>query len=252
MLIAPFALSYMLSTAPVNYDLRVVFTGMIPILGGNDGTAEVQLGVQVQGLAPKDGQSRATSELTRAKIIFNGGALPLTLDNVKDYFPKTTVEYTPLGKITKSDAPDIELPVRLPGLDIKRFPDITYLPVEFPAEGPELGQSWKFEKSFAGSPVTYQCKLEKVDDATATVTLSVEQVYTVLEDAAMQVVHDKADAENEVTTTMKASGQAVFDRRGWVILFKMTGRADSVVKPVAGGATTDRQLAISVECNKAK
>ena len=32
----------------------------------------------------------------------------------------------------ESDAPNVKLPVRLPGLDVKRFPDITYVPIQFP------------------------------------------------------------------------------------------------------------------------
>ena len=167
-------LAYQLPLAPMNYDLRVVFTGMIPILGGNEGEADVRLGVQVQGLGVKDNVAKATSELTSAKLIFNGGTLPLTLDNVKDFFPKTTVEFSPQGKILKSDAPDVDLPVRLPGLDVKRFPDITYLPVEFPNKELAIGDKWSFEKSFAGSPVTYECELTKLDEKTATISLKVE------------------------------------------------------------------------------
>lgn len=243
----PLLLTYQIGVAPINYDLRVVFTGMIPILGGNEGEADVRLGVQVQGIPGK-----ATSELTSAKIIFNGGTLPLTLDNVKEFFPKTTVEYSPQGKITKSDAPDIELPVRLPGLDVKRFPDITYMPVEFPNKELAIGNKWSFEKSFAGSPVTYDCELTKLDEKTATINLKVEQKYTVFEDAAMQVVKDKKDAENEVATTLTAKGEAIFDRRGWIVLFKMQGDADSIVKALHEDKQTTRTLKINVEFKESK
>lgn len=245
-------LAYSVPAQPTQYDLRVRFEGMIPILGGNQGVADVQLGVMVRGLEDKDGHKRASSELTKAKIIFNDATLPLTLENIQDYFPKTTIEFNPLGKILKSDAPDVQLPVRLPGLDIKRFPDISFMPVEFPEKEIAVGDKWSFAKSFAGSDVTYECTLKALNEKTATISLTVEQKYTVLEDSAMQVVTKKEDAENEVTTVLKATGEVVFLREGMVSTFKMNGKADSTVKPLAKGEATMRSLAIMVDFSKAK
>ena len=206
----------------------------------------------VRSIEGKDGHVRATSELTKAKIIFNDATLPLSLENIQDYFPKTTIEFTPLGKILKSDAPDIQLPVRLPGLDVKRFPDISFMPVEFPDKELAVGDKWSFVKSFAGSDVTYECTMKALDEKTATISLAIEQKYTVFEDSAMQVVEKKEDAENEVTTVLKATGGVVFERAGMVSIFTMIGKAESVVKPFVKGEETKRSLAISVDFSKVK
>jgi hypothetical protein len=108
---------------PLQYDVQVVFEGYIPLLGGQEGKVEVNLGVKVQGLAPdSDAKPRAASELNAFKILFNGADLTaIGLDSAKAYFPKTTVSLTPEGRVLKTDAPDVEIPVRLPGLDVKRF-----------------------------------------------------------------------------------------------------------------------------------
>src|SRR5688500_14619030 len=115
-----------------NYDVNVTFDGFIPLFGGQQAKVEVNMAVDVRGLAEDDQKRpRASSEITEFAVLFNGSKLPLTVQSVQEFFPKTTVSLSPQGKILKTDAPDVSLPVRLPGLDAKRFPDITYLPIEF-------------------------------------------------------------------------------------------------------------------------
>ena len=126
------------------YKVNVQFEGYLPVLGGNEGIVDVKMGVKVEGLKPEGEALRAASELTAFELNFNEVPLPLTLENAVEYFPRTTIQATPLCKILKSDAPNIALPVRLPGLDVKRFPDITYMPLELPAGGLEAGNSWTF------------------------------------------------------------------------------------------------------------
>lgn len=193
-----------------DYRMTTTFDGFIPILGGQTGKAEVKLEFNVRGIEPIKDQYRASSELTKAEIFFNDTLLPLGLDAVKDFFPKTTIEFTPEGRILKTDAPDIQLPVKLPGLDVKRFPDISYLPIEFPKDD---RKTWSFKKSFGGSDVTYTCSVAKADEKTVTLDVKMKQVYTVLESASLEVVTDKEDAENEVTTELNGSGTAIYERK---------------------------------------
>ncbi len=242
------ALAYAINAGTVvEYDLRVQFTGMIPILGGNEGSADVRLGVRVEGQKAEASGLKISSELTKAEIFFNAAKLPLDLENVRDFFPKTTVETTTLGKILKTDAPDIQLPVRLPGLDVKRFPDISYMMLEFPAEGIEAGKPWSFQKAFGGSDVKYTCILQSQADGVAKIGVEIDQKYTVLEDSAMQVVPDKTDAENEVTTSMKATGTVQFSiKEGFILSSKILGTAVSQVKPLNGGENSERKLNIEV------
>ncbi|MCH8978701.1 MAG: hypothetical protein IH945_05595, partial [Armatimonadetes bacterium] len=162
----------------VTYDSEITFEGFIPIFGGNEGTVVVSMVVQVEGLEPEDGAPiRAANEITDFRVTFNDAVLPLDVTAVQDYFPRTTIALTPLGKIVKSDAPDIELPVRLPGLDVKRFPDITYVPIQFPEGGATIAKAWQFKKRFGESDVSYTCSLLSVTDGIAKISVQIVQEY---------------------------------------------------------------------------
>lgn len=226
------------------YDANVTFEGFIPILGGQEGKVEVAMGVSVEGLSstePK--QLRAASEIKKFKIVFNGAELPLTLDNVRDYFPRTTIKLTPEGKIVATDAPDLTLPVKLPGLDAKRFPDITYLPIEFPETGVEPGTTWSFKKSFAGSDVTYTCKVAEMTETTVKVDLGIQQSYELLEDEAKQVVTNEKDAVARVKTDLNGTGVVEFDRKlGVVRVFNADAKAVSKATDLKTKETSERVL----------
>lgn len=227
----------------LDYKVDVVFDGFLPILGGNEGKAEVGMAVRVNGLAAEEGALRASNEMTAFTIKFNGASLPLTLENAVEYFPKTTVSLTPQGKITKSDAPNISLPVKLPGLDVKRFPDITYLPVELPVGGMVEGQPWTFTKSFGDADLVYTCQLEKVAGSLATIGVTVKQEYTVFENDFMEVVKERADAVAEVKTVMNGKGTVVFDTSGgFVRSVKMANASVSTGKTFEGGEAINRRL----------
>ena len=144
---------------PATYSVQVSFDGYMPVLGGQEGTAQADLEFSVQGLAPdSQGNPQASTELQGLKFAFNGANLPLDIEKAKAYFPKTTLSITPQGKVLKTDAPNVSLPIRLPGLDIKRIPDLTFLPVEFPLNGIEAGGVWSFKKLFGDSEVDYELK----------------------------------------------------------------------------------------------
>lgn len=199
------------------YAMKVTFEGFIPILGGQEGKVEVSLGVRVEGEAPEGGKPRAASEIESSKIVFNGAELPLGLDAVQEFFPRTTIVLTPQGRILSTDAPNVSLPVRLPGLDIKRFPDISYLPVEFPEQGIEVGRTFTFTKSFGGSDVEYTCQPKRIDDRTVEMDVTLAQSYEVLENEAKEVVTREADAVARVKTQVSGSGTIVFNRNQGVL-----------------------------------
>src|SRR5688500_6347386 len=100
-----------------NYKAEVMYDGFIPIMRGQEGKVQDSMDFVVVGLAPDDKKNpQATEELVDISVVFNGSKLPVGLEHVKDFFPKTTVSLTPQGKIVKNDAPDVDLPFRLPGL----------------------------------------------------------------------------------------------------------------------------------------
>ena len=229
----------------VKYDSEIQFEGFIPIFGGQeDASVVVSMVVNVEGLQPENGAPlRAASEIIGFKVMFGPAALPFDATDVQDYFPRTTIGLTPDGKIVKSDAPDVSFPVRLPGLDVKRFPDITYVPIQFPTDGATVGQEWSFKKPFGESDMLYSCRLMKVTDGIAKIAVQIEQEYEVLENAALEVVKDEADAERRVKTTIGGAGVVYFDTRaGMVQEVLMVNEATSVATSLIDGEVTERVL----------
>lgn len=239
---APIAYGFSPQTA-VDYKVDVVFDGFLPILGGNEGKAEVGMSVKVAGLSADGANLRASNEMTAFKISFNGAPLPLTLESAVEYFPKTTVSVTPQGKIVKSDAPNRTLPVKLPGLDVKRFPDITYLPIELPAGEIANGTTWEFKKSFGDADMDYTCTVKSLDDKTVTIGVVVKQEYSVLENDSLEVVKDRSDAVSEVKTILNGTGTVVFDRvQGLVRSVAMSNRSISTGENFVDKKSINRTL----------
>ncbi|MFM9872868.1 MAG: hypothetical protein ACKVQS_05315 [Fimbriimonadaceae bacterium] len=228
----------------LDYDVNVVFEGFLPLLGGNEGKADVKMGVRVNGLEPDDLGIRSTSELTAFEISFNGGKLPLDVESAKVYFPKTTVTSTNLGKVLKSNAPELNLPVRLPGLDVRRFPDITYLPIELSGKELTVGENWKFERLFGDAPMQYDCTVLQVrDSGRVTIAVKVHQQYEVWEDETLEVVPEEKGATARVKTTLDGSGTVFFDvSKGVAVGADMKNATTSDVRDIKSGKTTTRKL----------
>ncbi len=247
--LATAALLYAFSpTTVATYQFVVTFDGFIPVLGGQEGKVEVKMTVGIQGLKPTaTGDLQVQSDIQKAEILFNGAPLPIGLDNIKSYFPKTTVVITPAGKLVKTDAPDIALPVKLPGLDIKRFPDISYLPIEFPAGPVSVGTKWDYSKSFSGSLVNYHCEAKSVTDQAVGIALALDQKYDTLEDESLQVVKTEAEAAQKVTTSLEGKGEATFDRqRGLFRTVKVDADTVSEATDLKTKAKTTRKLKTSL------
>lgn len=242
----------------LNYDSKIEFEGFIPILGGNEGKVVVEMGVAVDGLKPtKDGTVCAANEITQFKVTFNEAVLPLDVTSVQSYFPRTTISLERNGKIVESNAPDIKLPVRLPGLDVKRFPDITYVPIQFPDKELVYGDTWTFKKKFGESDIDYTCTVGERKGDAVIIHVAIKQEYELLEDAALEVVTDEKDAERRVKTVLTGSGIVMFDtKRGAVVKAEMVNDALSDVTKLADGTKSRRMLrttlSLSLHVPKAK
>lgn len=234
---------------PLEYLVRVSFDGFLPVFGGQDGTAEITLGLTVLGLSPDDKSNpRLASELTTAKVKFMGESLPFTVDNVKAYFPRTTLAFSPQGKTVKTDAPDVQLPIRLPGLDVKRFPDLTYLPLEFPVDGVEMGKPWSFTKRLGGADATYTVTPTEISDELAKFKVEVDQTDTTLENEALELVKKDSDAKYQVVTVLKGFGTVIFDRRRSAAkTVRVDVQANGVQTDLKTKATTNRKLMTKLE-----
>lgn len=229
-------------------DVRVGFDGFLPVLGGREAKVDIEMEVGVRGLAPEEDRLRATNEIEKFRFLLDGAELPITVDTVTDYFPKTTVSLTPQGRVVKTDAPDRTLPIRLPALDVKRFPELTYLPIEFPEGELKEGKSWEFKRDFGGADVLYACRATEVTEETIALEVTMAQTYELLENEAREVVSAEADAVARVKTRLEASGKGIFDRKlGLFREFKASGLATSEVTELAGGATSQRRLKLTIE-----
>lgn len=239
------SLAYVFPAGSKNlYDFTVNLDGYLPILGQPQSSAEVKLVVQVGGLgADADGNYKVTSELIDMKATLGGTPLPFTIDNVKAFFPKTNLTVSPLGRILKTDAPDVQMPVRLPGLDSKRFPDISFVPVEFGAEGMEVGKPWTFKKSFSGSDVTYEVTPSQITDEAATLQVKLSQTTTTFEDAAGNENKSDTGAVRRLATEFSGKGTVVFDRkRNLSRSLVADSEAVTQVTDLKSGETSERRI----------
>ena len=227
----------------LTYGVDVQFDGFLPLMGGNEGKVDIKMGVSVKGAEPDGSKLVAVSEITAFEVSFNGAKLPLDTSNVVEYFPKTTIKLASNGKILETDAPDKKLPIRLPGLDVKHFPDVTYVPIEFSDADLAVDDHWTFSRDFGGAPVVYQCTAQKVTGEVWTIKVDLKQVYQVLESPTYEVVEKPEDAVSDVTTTMTGVGTVEFDAaKGRVVTAKMSNTAVSDVKNIKSGVTVKRSL----------
>ncbi len=238
----------------VRYEVGIAYDGFLPVFGGQEGKFQASMEVDVEGAAADgEGVPRSVSEVKSLKVVFNGAELPFTVDSIKTYFPRTTITHTALGKILKTDAPDVSIPVKLPGLDVKRFPDISYMPIEFPEGALEVGKSWVFKKAFGGSDVEYTVTPTAVSATEITVGLKASQTYEVLEDDGKQVVTDEATAVAKVKTVLEAAGNATLDPgRGLLVKLSLNGKAVSTVTDLKTGALSKRELGSGLEIKLVK
>jgi hypothetical protein len=225
------------------FDVTVKFEGFLPVLGGTEGTVDVVMTVGVQGMAPDEkARPRAVSDIDAFTMKLNGSAMPFGKENVQAFFPRTTVSLTPEGKVEATDAPNKTLPVRLPGLDVKRFPDITYLPIEFPKDGVEEGKEFTFRKAFGNSEAIYTVVPTAVTAETVVMKVGFHQSYTTWEDARRNPVA-QGSAEYEVGTDVKGEGIATFDRRRALVQdLEVVADATSTVTDVKAKTTKERKL----------
>lgn len=225
------------------YVMDAEFNGFLPILGGNEGKAEIRMGVAVTGESKNADELKLSSEISSFSIKFNEAPLPLGLDAVQDFFPKAVVTINKQGKVLANTAPNTPLPVRLPGLDPRRMPDITFVPLEFSSEEIKPGLTWKFDRDFSGAPLAYTCKVESVEGDVATVSVTVKQEFTALENDGLEVVKKQEDATASVKTEMTGEGRVWFNLAGGYALgSEMRNVAISTVTPLKQGKKGERRL----------
>lgn len=251
-LLVPILLAYSFpAETPIRYQVKVRFEGYIQLFGGKDTDVDVNMLVRAQGAAAdSDGNPQVVSEIEEAKIAMNGAELPFDKSALLKFFPKTTISMSPFGRVLKTDAPDKPLPVKLPALHPQRFPDITYLPIEFPPVGVEVGKEFMFKKQFGDSDVTFRVTPKTISDERAEMDVHMEQTYVQFEDRFGNVVPEKDNPATKVATQVSGDGTATFDRKiGVVSKLMMVANAQSKVVNLTSSAESERKLktTLSVE-----
>ena len=243
-MLTPLLVAYFVSKLPTVYHVEVSFNGYLPVLGGKEGNADVLMDVLVTGLeedAP--GICRSSSEVQKVTMKLNGANLPLGLSAISAFFPKTITRFSKEGKVLGSDLRSVELPVKLPGLDPKRFADITYLPVEFPVGGIQEGKTFGFSKSFGGDDLNYKVTPIAISKEQINLAIEVSQETITYEDANANSVTDRSTAAYTVSTTVHGKGIATFlIGRGAMKSVSMKVDAEGAVTPVTAGVTRKRHL----------
>lgn len=246
----PVQLAYRLPPS-LDYQVKLVVEGNIPVLGGQQGTAQVDLAMRVSAGAAPAGSLGATYELTDAGIAFNQSKLSfLTLDQFTKYFPRTSLTLAPSGKVLTTTAVDSKLPVRLPGLDQKRLPETTFLPVELPGAPVEAGFEWSFARPFSGSDVVYTCRVTELSGDKAVIAVKIRQELEYDENESQEAVTDKADAVHHVKTSMKGEGTVVLVS-GAVLTSDMKSVAVSQVTNLETKQTTERRMTSNLTVSRA-
>jgi hypothetical protein len=205
----------------------------------------------VTGTKPDDkGNLQMVSEIRKAKIFFNDAELPLGVENITNFFPKTTVSLDALGRVLKTNASTVNLPVKLPGLDAKRFPEITYLPIEFTEKPVELMGVWTFKRNFGGSDIIYNCAANKeAKDGVQPMVVTIAQSYETLEDEGSSVVTKPEDAVNRVVTEVNGTGELSYDlQRKLFKSFTVKSVAESTVVSIKSGEKSVRKLNTRISC----
>lgn len=220
--------------------VQVDFDGFLPILGGREAKVRVEMDVDLL-LDPKTPLT-AVSDILRLKALLNDKPLPLDAKSTKSFFPKTTVKFSPQGEILKSDAPDTRLPVNLPGLDAKRFPDVSYLPIQFSSAPLEVGKTYEFDKVFNGSKVHYRVTPESISIETVQVKVELSQELSTYEDERANPVPE-AEAKVVVLTRLNGSGNGTFSRKsGLFQSFQVEAISTGEVKDKTGMKLKPRRL----------
>ncbi len=225
--------------------VQVDFDGFLPILGGREAKVSVEMDVDL--VFDLKNPLVAVSEILKLKALLNDKPLPLDAKSAKAFFPKTTVKFNRAGEILESDAPDTKLPVNLPGLDAKRFPDVSYLPIQFSKSEVTIGKSYEFDKVFSGSKVHYRVTPESITNESVLMKVELTQDLTSYEDDRANPV-DEADAKVFVRTKLTGNGSGVFSRKtGLFEKFSVVAISTGEVKDKKGAELKARHLKTSLK-----
>jgi hypothetical protein len=193
------------------FKVSVQFDGYIPLFGGKVGKADVVMMVKALAVDSKLPELQAVdSEIIDLKAMAFGTTLPLNKNNIGAFFPRAVAKFEPSGLVKLNDAAKVNMPVKLPGLDSQRLPEISYLPLVIDREAASGGTAYEFSRTFNGSVMKYKVTPGKQDETKELFDITVSQESSGFEDAYGNPSPEEG-AKSKLSTVLTGKGTAVFN-----------------------------------------
>ncbi|MEI8282860.1 MAG: hypothetical protein WCG75_10680, partial [Armatimonadota bacterium] len=109
-----------------------------------------------------------------------------------------------------NEAPDIKMPVKLPGLDSKRLPEISYVPLIIDRQAAAGGTPFEFSRKFNGAVMKYKVIPGLQDEFKEEFTIEVSQDSDSFEDAYGNPTPETG-AKSKLKTVLTGKGSATFN-----------------------------------------
>lgn len=193
------------------FNVNVAFEGYIPLFGGKVGKANVDFVVSAKSVPEKSPLLTAVeSEIVELKAVAFGATLPLNKNNIGQFFPKATATFDATGLVKFNSAEAVNMPVKLPGLDSQRLPEISYVPLIVNSDALTSGTSYEFDRTFNGAAIHYKVTPSKAEDGHQTLAIEVSQDSEGFEDAYGNPAEASA-AKFKLKTHLTGTGSAVYN-----------------------------------------
>jgi hypothetical protein len=224
---------------PVSFDVNVQFQGWIPIFGGREGKATVNMTVVATAVKTDE----IESYIPKIDAEAFGVQLPLNSSNVDQFFPKAVATIDTFGSVKSNTAPAIKMPAKLPGLDSQRLPEISFLPLELPKTQIKPGESYPFVKTYGGQEFKYVVTLASETLTEADFSIKLTSVRDGFEDAYGNPIDSKKGAKKTLHAVLNGTGKAKFSKTsGCFDLVEVETNETTTTEPLNGGATATKKL----------
>lgn len=233
------ALAYsFVAGSKTDFAVTIDFDGFLPVFGGKQAKANVSM--VVRAIAIED--RAVESEIQSLRVMLNGALMPMNEKNIKSFFPKAIAKFDSLGKVVSNSAPNVPPLVRLPGLDAQRLPEITYLPLQLPANELAIDREYRFTRTIGGAAVDYFVTPKSADSKVVTFEFRFIQRTTTYEDARANLAQRDV-AEVEVASEFEGKGNAEFNRvLGRFDRLDLAGETTDHVRNLKSNESSQRRL----------
>lgn len=226
------------------FNVKVQFDGYVPLFGGKTGKVDIDMIVKTVGVESKKADLQSVdSEITELKGTAFGMILPVNKNNIGQFYPKAVASFESTGAVKSTTAEHKEMPVKLPGLDSQRLPEISYVPLVLNHTATAKGEGYEFTRTFNGAPMTYKISPGTGDgEGRVSFKIEVSQDSSGFEDSYGNPI-EASGAKSKLKTILTGKGTATFDMTKRMFdKVVVTTTADTDVTVIKTGKTTKRSL----------